>query len=343
MDKMNSYERVMACFSGIVPDRVPVLPIVREWCCEQAGVKFSDTMENVEKHVYAQYFCAKKFGYDVVYDLLAVHAESEAMGSVLKYGDGYSPIIKEPFIKNYEEDLPKLKMLDPYRDGRLPIILEGIRRLKELCDGEVPVMSYVQCPFRHAAMLRGAEHLMRDIFKNKDNAKKLLEVATISQILWGMAVVNAGADIVMFSDPTSSGDALSPRQYEEWGFPYTQQVVSAVKKTGVKSIMHICGNTSDRLETLAATGVDGLSLDAKVDFGFARETLGPSYLLMGNLEPTDPLTFGKPETVYEQAKKVIGETGREGHFFLSGGCLISEVAPAENVEAMIRAAHESYY
>jgi uroporphyrinogen-III decarboxylase len=94
---------------------------------------------------------------------------------------------------------------------------------------------------------------------------------------------------------------------------------------------------------LASTGVDGLSLDSKVDFGFARETLGPDYLLMGNVEPTDPLTLGEPETVYEHSRKVIEQAGQEGHFFLSSGCVIPDEAPVENMEAMFRAGHEAIY
>ena len=343
MGNMSSYERVMACFNGEKPDRVPIVPIVREWCCKQAGIDFSETMDNVEKHVYSQYYSAKKYGYDAVYDLIGVHAESEAMGSKVKYGHGYLPMIEKAAIEDYETDLPGLKMLNPYKDGRLPLILEGISRLKELCEGEIPVIGYVQCPFRHAAMMRGAEQLMRDTFKDKENARKLLEIATSSQIIWAAAVAQAGADIVLLSDPTSSGDAVSIKTYKEWGLPYTQKVVNTLKTTGVKILLHMCGDTSDRLEVLASTGVDGLSLDAKVDFGIAREELGPEYLLMGNVEPTNPLTLGKPEDVYEQSKEVIKKAGENGYFFLSGGCLISDEAPAINLEAMFKAGQESTY
>ena len=340
---MNSYERVMACFEGKKPDRVPILPIVREWCCKHAGIPLSDTLENAEKHVYSQYYCARKFGYDVVFGLIGVSEESEAMGCVLKYGGDGPPMITDHPVKNYEKDLPKLKILNPYKDKRLPLILEGIRRLKELCDGEIPVAGSVQAPFRHAAMLRGPENLMRDLFKNRENARKLMEIATDSLIVWGVAVVRAGADIVWLPDPVASGDAVSPRAYKEWALPYTKRVVDAIKETGVKVLMHICGDTSDRLEMLAATGVDGLSLDAKVDFGFARETLGPDYLLMGNVEPTNPLTFGSPGTVYKHSTKVIEQAGKEGRFFLSSGCIIPAEAPVDNMEAMFRAGHEAVY
>ena len=88
---------------------------------------------------------------------------------------------------------------------------------------------------------------------------------------------------------------------------------------------------------------NGLSLDAKVDLGFARETLGPDYLLMGNVEPTNPLTLGTPGTVYEHSQKAITQAGREGSFFLSSGCIISDEAPLKNMEAMLRAGHEAIY
>jgi uroporphyrinogen decarboxylase len=303
----------------------------------------TETMQNVEKHVFSQYYCAREFGYDMVFGLIGTSEESEAMGSVLTYGDGYPPRITEHVIRDYEDDLPRLRIPNPYRDGRLPVILEGIRRLKELCDGEIPVAGSVQAPFRHAAMLRGPENLMRDLFKNKEGVRGLMEVATESLIVWGIAVVHAGADIVWIPDPVASGDTVSPKVYENWVLPYAQRLVHAIRKTGAKILMHVCGDTSDRLKTLASTGVDGLSLDSKVDFGSAREALGPDYLLMGNVEPTDPLTIGKPETVYEHSKNVIEQAGKEGHFFLSSGCIIPDEAPVENMEAMFRAGHEAVY
>lgn len=340
---MNSYERVMACFFGEKPDRVPVLPIVGQWCSKQAGIKFSDEMDSVEKHVYSQYYCVKKFAYDIVYDLSGVHAESEAMGCVIKYSEKQSPSVIKCPVENYKEDLPKLRILNPYKDGRLNMILEGITRLKELCNGEIPVGGYVQAPLRHAAMLRSPEKLLRDIYKDKENARELLEIATDSLIVWAVAVAQAGADIMFCSDPTSSGDLISPKVYQEWGLPYQQRLVSVLKKTGVKMVLHICGDTSDRLQMLVSTGVDCLSLDGKVDLGFAREKLGDKYLLMGNVDPTNPLALGTPEQVHEQSLKVIEKAGKGGHFFLSGGCVISDIVPPENMEAMIKAGHQTVY
>jgi len=186
-------------------------------------------------------------------------------------------------------------------------------------------------------MLRGFEDLMRDLYKRPDKAKELLEITTLSQIYYGIACVHAGADVVQISDPSSSGDAVSPKVWEEFGLPYTKRVVNALKRMDVKLTMHICGDTNDRLESLASTGVDGLSLDHKVDFVYAKKVIGDKVCLIGNLNPTDTLVFKNADEVYEEARNLISLVGPY-NFILSSGCSIPAIAPPENIEAMIRAA-----
>jgi uroporphyrinogen decarboxylase len=337
LEVMNSYERVMHVFEGKRPDLLPVVPIVREWCSRQAGIEFVEELDSVEKHVYAQSYCVSHFGYDVVWDLCACHSESEAMGSLIKIQKGFPPSILEHAVKDYETDLPKLKLFDPYRTERLSLILEGTRRLKNRFRGEIPVLGYVQAPFRHASMLRGAENVLRDMYKQKENLRELMEVALASLIVYAVAVISAGADIIMVSDPTSSGDAISKKHWEAWGLPYTTRLVNLIKRSGVKTILHVCGDTTDRLESLALTGVDCLSLDEAVDFEKARQILGPKYCLMGNINTT-LMAIGSPDDVEEATREVIQKAGKDGHLLVSAGCQLAEMVPPENVAAMVRAA-----
>jgi uroporphyrinogen decarboxylase len=336
---MSSYERIMTALAGKRPDRIPVFPLIRDWAIRQAGFTVSEVIQDVGKLVYTQFFCLRKFGYDTVRDLSAIHAESEAMGCTLDIKEDGSPAIVDHAVKNYDEDLPRLRIPNPWTDGRLPVILEGIKRLKKMCAKQVPVIAYIQAPFRHATMLRGFEDLMRDLYKRPDKAKELLEITTLSQIYYGIACVHAGADVVQISDPSSSGDAVSPKVWEEFGLPYTKRVVDALKKMGVKITMHICGDTTDRLESLALTGVDGLSLDHKVDLVYAKKILGDRVCLIGNLNPTDTLVFKSADEVYKEARELISSVGPR-NFILSSGCSIPATAPPDNIEAMVRAAKE---
>jgi MtaA/CmuA family methyltransferase len=167
-------------------------------------------------------------------------------------------------------------------------------------------------------MLRGSEKVMKDMYKEKENLRELCEIALNSLIVYMVALISAGADIVFVSDPASSGDAVSKKQYEEWGAPYTKRLVNMIKRSGVKTILHICGNTTDRLELMAGTGVDCLSLDGAVDFEEAKRILGRNFCLMGNVDTT---LFGVGEAtgVEEQSKEILRKAGKEGNLLLSAG------------------------
>jgi uroporphyrinogen decarboxylase len=334
---MNSYERVMGLFDGQRPDRTPVVPMAREWCSKQAGFDLTDELESVERHVYAQTYSVLQFGYDCVWDMFACHSESEAMGSVLKISRGHPPSVAIPAVQDYQEDLPKLKLFDPYQNKRLSTILEGMKRLKKRFDGEIPVIGYIQAPFRHVSMLRGSESAMKDLYKRPEPLRELCEIALSSLIVYAVAIISTGVDILFISDPSSSGDAISKKHWEQWGKQLTTRLVKLVKRTGIKTIMHICGDNSDRLESMAETGVDCLSLDEGVDFERARKLLGPDFCLMGNVS-TSLLALGSPEDVAAATKEVIEKAGRDGALMVSGGCIVPDMCPPENMRAMVETA-----
>jgi MtaA/CmuA family methyltransferase len=143
--------------------------------------------------------------------------------------------------------------------------------------------------------------------------------------------------MIIISDPTSSANMLSKKHWEDWGMPFTKRLVRVIKPHGVKTILHVCGNTEDRFQSLASTGVDCLSLDEAVDFEKARKVLGPDYCLMGNVSTT-LMSLGTPEDVEEVTKEVIRKAGR---LIVSGGCELGETCKPENMMAMVRAAKET--
>jgi uroporphyrinogen decarboxylase len=336
---MNSYERVMMVLGGELPDRVPCIPMIRDWASRQAGYALTEILDSPEKYVYSQYNCANLVGYDSVSDLNAVNAEAEAMGCVLKDG-GIS--ISTHVIDDYSKDVDTIGIVDPYRVGRLPIIIEGVRRLRELCGDEKEIVAYLQAPFRAAAMLRGVERFLKDCLKNREMVMRLLEVVTGNQIIFGTALAHAGADLIEVSDPMSSGDIVLRNQYQELGFSYSRRLIHHLKLTGVRIIHHACGNTTDRLDMFRDLGADVLSLDQAVDLAEARRVLGGNTVLFGNVDPL-VLLNGTPSEVGRLSKVCIEKAGTKGSFLLSSGCLISADTPLENVQAMVEAAAQYRY
>ena len=340
--EMTSYQRIMMALEGGKPDCVPVLPFVRHWTSAQVGFSVNDILNTPEKLVYSQYYCTKNFGYDIANDIGGVSAEAEALGSIFKKHEDSFPTLLEPVVKDYDADLKKLRTINPYKDGRLPLNLEIVSRLKELCQDEYPVAAYLQAPFRCASMVRGSSKIYIDMKKNKENLHKLLEITTLNELIYGVALVHAGADILMLSDPTSSGDTISRSQWEEFGCIYTKRLVGELKKTGVKIFLHVCGNVTDRLDSFAQLGVDGISVDEKVDLAKAREIVGKKICLLGNVSPTK-IMYNTPEEIRKESEECIEKAGREGAFILSGGCQIPPQGKPENIRVMVEVAHNYKY
>jgi len=80
-----------------------------------------------------------------------------------------------------------------------------------------------------------------------------------------------------------------------------------------------------------------LNLDEGVDFEAARNLLGPRYCLMGNVS-SSLLAMGSPEEVKEATLEVIDKAGRDGGFMVSRGCIITDICPPENIQAMVETA-----
>ncbi len=341
VEGMTSYERVMAVLEGRLPDRVPVILQNRDWVAKQLGYNLDDIIQNAEKYVFSQYSCLREYGYDSLNDLSGVHAEAEALGTRLEVKSEWSLIVNEYAVKS-QEDVKGLRVIDPYKDGRLPMILEIIRQLKSLGGQDVPVMCYVQAPLRCAAMLKGTGKVLKDMLKKPEQLYQLLEMTTICQIIYAESMIKAGADIVFVSDPISSGDVISRGQWETFAYPYTHKLVNYINNAGAKSILHVCGNTQDRLDSFASLGVDALSIEEKVDLSSAREVVGDSVCLMGNVSP-EHLVSKNMREIKEDSIKCIEDAGQNGRFILSSGCLMSPDTPKNNVRAMVEAAIEHKY
>ena len=91
------------------------------------------------------------------------------------------------------------------------------------------------------------------------------------------------------------------------------------------------------LEDMGSTGARLLELDWKVDMGHARRVLPEDVVIMGNVNPSDPMYLGTPEQVLQQSKAIIEGTGGRG-LILSSGCALGANTKPENVAAMVQAA-----
>ncbi|WP_291565992.1 uroporphyrinogen decarboxylase family protein, partial [Clostridium sp. UBA2485] len=84
----------------------------------------------------------------------------EAMGSKVGYPDYGISYLLEPAIKSADQ-IESLKVVNPLKDGKLPILIEALRLTRDALIKEVDVGAAMSGPFSVAASVVGTENLLK--------------------------------------------------------------------------------------------------------------------------------------------------------------------------------------
>src|SRR5208283_1124490 len=126
---MNSLERVVAAIRLEEPDRLPVIPQVFGHAAAVSGVALDAYVQDGEMIARCQMKALDKYRYDAVFTVMDVNVETEALGSVLRYGKDRYPVI-ERYAFTRQSDWGNLSGPDPHTAGRMPEMMKALRILR---------------------------------------------------------------------------------------------------------------------------------------------------------------------------------------------------------------------
>jgi uroporphyrinogen decarboxylase len=185
-------------------------------------------------------------------------------------------------------------------------------------------------PFSMAAVLAGVEDLARKTIKDPEFVERLVDFCTGVSIMACQGLVSAGANVIYLGDPTSG--LLSRKQYERFAAPYIKRVVDSVD---CPFVLHICGKTTHIIESMCATGVQGISIDNVVDLPSIAPRVPSDVAIIGNLDPVGPLLNGTPEEAAIATKNLLDSMSHVSNYMFSCGCEVALETPEENILAML--------
>ncbi|MHA1382186.1 MAG: uroporphyrinogen decarboxylase family protein [Candidatus Helarchaeota archaeon] len=318
---------------------VPSVPIVLGYSVneyhKETGISAPEIMRDGKKIAQAQLFIAKKLNIDFLISCLDLNVIGEAYGTELSY-----PIDSVPMLEKGITDMEKLEsleVLDPTKDGRLPINLEAARICSEKFKKEnLFTFAGSEGPFTAAGAVMGAENLMRNIIKNPDLVHKVIDVCTDSIIEYYKAYIDEGLpNLFGITEPTASVSCISPEHFREFVAPYIKRIV---KKVDISAwLLHICGESEEILDQIVKLPRILIFSCDKVDLKKVKQIIGKKFIcVLGNV-PTQLLMRGTPQQIELTAKKCIEEAAPGGKFILSSGCDIGVGTPQENIQALINA------
>lgn len=340
MNEMTSLQRVQAVMRGEVPDRLPVIPQNFLFCAFTAGYHIGQINRNPAKMADSHRVCQEKYGYDGCVIDVDDATMAEACGARVIYRDENVATVDEHHpILNDLRDIDNLHMPNPYKDGRIPLWLETTQRLMEKIGDHVFIMGRAdQGPFSLLSLLRGTENFMMDLI-TEDEATifHAMEWATRAHTAFAKAQLAAGAHASSMGDAYASPNLISPDMYVKFALPYEKKATEQLADTGKPYSVHICGNTSSIIKQMGSIGCQILEVDWQMDLGLARKLIDEKTILMGNVNPSDPLVLGTPEAVSDLVRKCIDAT-KGIRYIISSGCAMGENTKPENMEALIRSA-----
>ncbi len=334
---MNSRERILSLFAGEEVDRVACftgMGTVWGVALEHYGYRFSDIHSNAEKMARIASYPAETFGYECAVVPFDLCIEAELLGSEINtFLDSDKPLYPKPRnpIIGSEEEMEQLEIpLELNGLGRLSLVKEAIRDLKETVGEKVPVGSFVLGPYTLASQIIDFNKLLRFTIKKPDELNDLLANLTVLIIMVAQEYEKAGVDYITVREMSGTTDIVPPPFFQNIIFPHLQQIFNKIK---CPSVMHICGGTIPVLREMFESGADAVSVENKNRLAEVRMILGEQVLLFGNLDGFELLENGTVEDIFSAVKKCLDE-GSDG---LWPACEISLDTPEENYKAMIDA------
>jgi [methyl-Co(III) methanol-specific corrinoid protein]:coenzyme M methyltransferase len=258
--------------------------------------------------------------------------EAEIMGCVVNLGgQDRTPMVKK---HAFDEDSEVVIPDDITSKGRMKTVIEAVKIAKAQVGKEYPIVVGTTGPVTIAGHLVGTENLLLWMIVNPDAVKKFVDIATQIEKAYCTALAAAGADVIVMSDPSSSTDMMSAELFDQYSKPSIRECFTDVGEC--KTVLHICGNTTVLLDHMIDTGVNGLSIEEKVEPEEAVRLVGGRAALVGNVGVVRPLLQGTPEECYAAAKRCKDA----GFNLVAPGCGLAARVPLANIQALVKAVKE---
>jgi MtaA/CmuA family methyltransferase len=336
-DLSNSHDEVLALLRGERCNRTPcfsgLISITAEGL-HALGYHFSDVHHDPIKLAAAAAGTPRLCGLESAVLPLDLCVEAEVLGAGLDFRSGTVrpeyPIVVRPVAASIG-DLRLNVPADLSQAGRLPIVLQALRLLKDQVGQTLAIGACVPGPFTLLTWIIPPGAIYTELLHPPANLSDVLNDLTAMVIEVAALYREAGADFITVHEMGGSPGVIGPKRFEQWCMQPLKRLFSRLIAPHVLSV---CGRTTGSIELLAQTGANALSVDQLNDVAKSRAMLGPDPLLFGNIDPVKVLADGDEEMIRRAVIDAIGA----GVDAVWPGCDLWPLTPLEHLRAMAEGA-----
>ncbi|MFC1694311.1 uroporphyrinogen decarboxylase family protein [Candidatus Latescibacterota bacterium] len=204
--------------------------------------------------------------------------------------------------------------------------LEAIGILKKRLGDEIAVLGKAFGPWTLGYHLFGVEEFLINTLLKPNAVKRAMDVLKEVTVAFALAQVDSGADVICFPDHATR-DLCSPDNYRDFLLDIHREISERIT---CPVILHICGDTSDRIGYIRETGIECFHYDSKVSAPKARQLAGEKLSLMGGSSNFDVVLYGTHEII----EKDVEEKLSNKIDIIGPECAVPLNAPYENMKIM---------
>jgi len=332
VETMTPKERVMNALTGKPVDRTPVANptnVATVELMDMVDAPFPNACRDPELAARLAATGYTELGFDSVMPYFSIIQESSALGCDMQWEEKdnwptvrmYNPIWKGP------DDVEIPPGFLEHSDNIA--ITRSIEILNRELGDDVAVIGKTMGPWTLAYHVFGVESFLLMTVDDPDLVMRGLHKLKEISMLFGEAQIAAGADALTFPDH-ATGDLVSGEYYRRFLLEIHQEMAERLK---VPLILHICGNTTDRMEYIAQNGMASFHFDSKNDPQEAMDIVNGRISLVGNINNPETLYARGPEEVRAEVNRCMDA----GVNMIAPECAVPLATKLENLIEIPRA------
>lgn len=338
---MTSYERLLTAVNGGIPDRLPVAPEVFGITARLNGYRIYQYVTDGKIIAGSQLKTREAIGYDILFAFADLSVEAEALGCTLHYEDDAYPSVKEHILQDIG-DVKELKLPNPLKDGRMPVVIEACRRLRESVGNECVIAACVMGPVSIAAQIMGIEGFLYQLVDNPDGVNQLLDFTEKVAVSYGRALIRAGAHCPVVFDPVASPVVIPPSLFVHYEALRLKRMYDFFRDEGLPiSWISIAGATQRIMPYFKKAGINLATVDYVVPISEAFK-IADDIALNGNLKPYSFVSCS-PAEIKDEVIRCLMEAKGKRNYIIGSGCEVPVESNVENIRAVVEAARDFKY
>jgi uroporphyrinogen-III decarboxylase len=261
MAEISSKELIRGLFQLRELPRTPFIPWISTFAAQLEQVRVEDMLSDAGLLSASLLNAQKLFGYDVITVAFDPTLEAEACGCQIEWSEeGSLPkVVSHPLLQG--ASLEEMEGQDIGRMGRIPVVLDAIKRINIIKGKQIAVFGLLTGPLTLALHLKG-ETLRDELNAGSEEAARVVAAAASIGLKLGRKFCELGVDAIVVADQMLA--TVDANVYATIAGP-VRSIWNVAKFYNAHSLILTTGCKEEKVEPILGLQAEGVALGRGIE------------------------------------------------------------------------------